>query len=255
MRQRTLKPGFFKNEYLAEMTPFERLLFAGLILVSDRAGRFEDRPVRLRAEIFPYEADLDVDAMLCRLEHRGFIRRYEVQGTRYGLIPTFDNHQHPHPKEPASVIPAPAESRGDAVKSNGEDVNGNFSTMSRPSIPSGSSIPSGPSGSSESGARAHAEPPLPIPPGARGDDEIDQANAIHAEIRGGPCPFVHDLIPVFRAYPDTWADGWRRFLESKRGKPRASPREFAGNAKHWCEPQGDAVAEFLAQGMVLGRSA
>ena len=103
--------------------------------------------------------------------------------------------------------------------------------------------------------RAHAEPPMPIPPGVRDDADIDRANAIHAEIRGGVCAFVHDLIPVFRSYPETWADGWRRFLESQRGKPRASPREFAGNAKHWCEPQRDAVAEFLAQGMVLGRSA
>ena len=59
-RARLLKPGFFRNEMLAELPHATRLLFAGLWLISDREGRLEDRPKRIGADIFPYET-LDVD--------------------------------------------------------------------------------------------------------------------------------------------------------------------------------------------------
>ena len=135
MRQRTLKPGFFKNEDLCAMPLLERLLFAGLLLVADRAGRFEDRPARIRAEVFPYEPAVDMESALAALESHGFIRRYTVSNVRYGLIPKFVEHQHPHPKEPASVIPPPG-------KSNGEDVKGNGEVLSRRAFPSVPSVPS-----------------------------------------------------------------------------------------------------------------
>ena len=63
MRARNLKPGFFKNEDLAEL-PFEgRLLFAGLWCLADREGRLEDRPKRIKAEIFAFDS-VDVDKLL-----------------------------------------------------------------------------------------------------------------------------------------------------------------------------------------------
>ena len=60
-RSRNIKPGFFKNELLAEL-PFEyRILLQGLWCQADRDGLLEARPKRLKAEIFPYD-DVDVDA-------------------------------------------------------------------------------------------------------------------------------------------------------------------------------------------------
>ena len=38
MRARNLKPGFFKNETLAEIEPLGRLLFQGLWCMADREG-------------------------------------------------------------------------------------------------------------------------------------------------------------------------------------------------------------------------
>jgi len=43
MRSRNIKPGFFKNEIIAEMPTETRLLFIGLWLLADREGRLEDR--------------------------------------------------------------------------------------------------------------------------------------------------------------------------------------------------------------------
>ena len=121
-RARFLKPGFFKNESLAELRPpaettatpapsfAVRLLFEGLWLLADRAGRLEDRPKRIAAELFPYDV-VDVAGLLEVLDQAGFIRRYGAgDGQLYISIVTFAKHQHPHVREPASTDPrAPEE--------------------------------------------------------------------------------------------------------------------------------------------------
>lgn len=107
-RARNIKPGYFRNELLAELTPLARLLFAGLWTVADRAGRLEDRPRRIKADVLPYD-DCDVDGLLDDLERGGFVRRYEVAGERYIEVVTFGRHQNPHKNEAPSTIPAPEE--------------------------------------------------------------------------------------------------------------------------------------------------
>lgn len=105
-RARNIKPGFFKNEQLAEL-PFEyRLLFAGLWILADREGRLEDRPKRIRMEVFPAD-DVNVDAGLTALATAGLITRYEMYGVHFISINEFLRHQKPHPREAPSTIPAP----------------------------------------------------------------------------------------------------------------------------------------------------
>jgi len=106
MRARNIKPGFFKNEQLIECEPITRLLFIGLWCLADRAGRLEDRPRRIKAEIFPYE-DCDIESMLQSLTSKGFIIRYSVDGIHYIAIPNFSKHQNPHIKEAQSILPEP----------------------------------------------------------------------------------------------------------------------------------------------------
>jgi hypothetical protein len=105
-RSRLLKPGFFKNEHLAQLSPHARLCFAGLWTLADREGRLEDRPLRLKAEIFPYES-LDIEALLASLAEQGFIQRYRVGTDAFLSIPKFATHQSPHVREATSTIPAP----------------------------------------------------------------------------------------------------------------------------------------------------
>lgn len=105
-RARNIKPGFFKNEALADL-PFEyRILFQGLWCVADREGRLEDRPRRIKAEVFPYD-DVDVEAGLAMLSSAGFIVRYSIDEAQYIQVVAFGKHQNPHCKEAASTIPAP----------------------------------------------------------------------------------------------------------------------------------------------------
>ncbi len=105
-RSRNIKPGFFLNDKLAECEPLARLLFAGLWCIADREGRLEDRPKRIKAEILPYD-DCDVDQLLNQLAERGFIIRYEVDGSRYIQVTNFSKHQNPHVREAASTLPPP----------------------------------------------------------------------------------------------------------------------------------------------------
>lgn len=103
-RARIIKPGFFKNENLTECSFPARLLFAGLWTLADRAGRLEDRPKKIKMEIFPSD-DVDCNELLNELCAHGFIKRYQIDEAKYIQILTFSAHQKPHQNEKESTIP------------------------------------------------------------------------------------------------------------------------------------------------------
>lgn len=103
-RARNIKPGLFENEELAELGPFDRLLFIGLWTLADREGRLEDRPKRIKMKLFPGD-DYDVDEGLAALAEKGFVTRYEVEGYAVVEVANFLKHQKPHGTEKDSVLP------------------------------------------------------------------------------------------------------------------------------------------------------
>lgn len=108
-RARNIKPGFFTNELLGTFDPIISLLFAGLWCLADKDGILEDRPLRIKAELFPYRDGLDVNGYLTVLEQSGFVTRYVVSGSRYIMINEFEKHQHPHHTEKPRGYPKPQE--------------------------------------------------------------------------------------------------------------------------------------------------
>lgn len=104
-RARNIKPALFKNELLGTADPILTVLFTGLWCLADKAGRLEDRPLRIKAEIFPYRELPDFNRYLTELERLGFIRRYQVNGIPLIDIPAFSKHQNPHHTERASQLP------------------------------------------------------------------------------------------------------------------------------------------------------
>ena len=120
MRARNLKPGFFKNELLAECSPLARLLFAGLWCLADREGRLEDRPSRIKAEILPYDADTDMNALLDQLASRGFIARYHADDRRVIQVLTFVEHQKPYDREVCFNLPEMPDQFRKTSETNGE---------------------------------------------------------------------------------------------------------------------------------------
>lgn len=105
-RSRNIKPGFFSNDELAEVSPLGRLLFIALWTMADKAGRLEDRPKRIKVEALPYD-DCDAESLLSELAERGFILRYARGGRRFIQVVNFAKHQNPHTREPESEIPEP----------------------------------------------------------------------------------------------------------------------------------------------------
>jgi len=114
MRSRNIKPGFFINEKLGELSYESRLLFIGLWCAADCDGLLEYRPGRIKMQIFPYDK-IDIEAMIDELvsirESDGspsFLIRYYVNGTGDILqIQNFKKHQNPHPNERSLNLPTP----------------------------------------------------------------------------------------------------------------------------------------------------
>ena len=111
MRSRNLKPSLFKNELLGAADPLLTILFEGLWCEADREGRLEDRPLRIKGEVFPYRDGLNIEPLLEWLQANGFILRYTVDDLKIIQVVKFLEHQHPHKNEVPSVLPPPPVSR------------------------------------------------------------------------------------------------------------------------------------------------
>lgn len=109
-RIRSIKPETFDDPDLCALSFAARWLFIGLWTQADRAGRLEDDVRRLKVRLLPYD-NVDVGELLDMLAAEGFVARYKVAEKSYLVVNNFTKHQRPHPKETASVIPAPAMER------------------------------------------------------------------------------------------------------------------------------------------------
>ncbi|QPF33237.1 hypothetical protein H0S56_06245 [Acinetobacter lwoffii] len=105
-RARNIKPAFFTNDELSELSPLARLLFIGLWTIADYKGCFEYKPKRLKVQLLPYD-DCDIEQLVSALDKSRFISIYSVQGQTYGKVLNFNKHQNPHKneKEKGSDIP------------------------------------------------------------------------------------------------------------------------------------------------------
>ena len=117
MRARNIKPGIFKNEILGQVDPIFSLLFIGLWGLADREGVLEDRPLRIKAELFPYRESLDINGELTQLTRWGFLQRYQVDGQNFIHITNFQKHQSPHHTEKKGTWPLP-----NSANTNGCDI-------------------------------------------------------------------------------------------------------------------------------------
>src|SRR6185437_6556998 len=106
-RIRSIKPEFFGDEKVLELTRDARYTLVGLLSLADDRGRLRDRPLEMLGAIYPEEkvrpADLRkwIDSILkARLA-----LRYEVEGHKYLWLPGFIRHQNVE-KPTESELPA-----------------------------------------------------------------------------------------------------------------------------------------------------
>jgi hypothetical protein len=105
-RSRNIKPAFFLNEELSEISPLGRLAFIAMWTIADFKGCLELKPKRLKLQTLPYD-DCDIEDICKSLNKSGLILIYSVQGQRYIKIKNFEKHQNPHKneKDAGSEIP------------------------------------------------------------------------------------------------------------------------------------------------------
>jgi len=104
-RIRSIKLDLFIDDGLADVSVEAHLLLAGLPCIADSAGRLEDRPRRIHAQLFPYRPSVDVGRCLDELAATGHVTRYAVDGKCFIQVNNWESDQRPHVKEPGSDIP------------------------------------------------------------------------------------------------------------------------------------------------------
>lgn len=109
-RIRTVKPEFWSDEKLASMPRDARLLFIGLLNFADDEGRMRGSPMLVRAQVFPYDLDVDAESLLRTLAERSVIVRYEVESESFIWIRNFTKHQKID-RPSKSAFPAPPPDR------------------------------------------------------------------------------------------------------------------------------------------------
>lgn len=122
-RIRTIKPDFFRHELLQDLEithpgACPMLVFAGLWGHCDKAGRFLWRPKHLKLDILPF-LPFDMASTLAILQQAGLLKKYNVSGLDYGLIPSFVEHQRIGGKEAQEPEKFPAPSGEAKVKKRG----------------------------------------------------------------------------------------------------------------------------------------
>ena len=117
-RKRFIAPEFFTHEALYDAEEASglplRLAFSALWCHADRRGVFAWKPRVLKLTCLPYDP-VDFGQVLDALESAGFVQGYEVDGRRYGIIPSFNRWQSFHKDERPSNAPMPPEPRETAA--------------------------------------------------------------------------------------------------------------------------------------------
>jgi hypothetical protein len=116
-RIRSVKPEFWQDEDLADVTRDARLLYIGLWNLADEHGRLRGDPRYVKGQLFPYDDDLspsDIGDLIKELEVAGKVLRYTAQ-TRadksargaYMFLPNLGKHQRLEAEKVPSKLPEP----------------------------------------------------------------------------------------------------------------------------------------------------
>lgn len=185
-RIRTIKPEFWTDEDLSEVSAEAALLAIGLLNHADDEGYFSANPGLVKAAVFPIRETYRSTTVLIReLYAIGYLKLYlSTDGRRFGKITNFENHQVINKKKPSKIkalqvrdeygidtVPLPEDYWGERK---GKERKGNTHT--------------------NAGAGAHAKGDSDQDSGANGADQTPQE----------PTPPTADLTTLSTRISDNW---------------------------------------------------
>lgn len=121
-RIRTIKPEFFRSRTLADCSPRARLTFIGLWTLVDDDGRYQYEPELLKADLWPWEADIgpkETDACVVELVDRGRLCQYEHGGKTFLHVVSWHEHQKISHKSESRLPACPRETHGSPPEGSG----------------------------------------------------------------------------------------------------------------------------------------
>lgn len=109
-RIRTLKPEMWQDEKICRLSRDARLLFVGLITMSDDVGRLRGMTAAVLGHVFPNDKDAarKLEKWLGEIEAVGLITRYEHDGMPYISLNGWDRHQKVNRPSDSELPPPPA---------------------------------------------------------------------------------------------------------------------------------------------------
>jgi hypothetical protein len=128
-RSRFIRPEFFTDEKVGELSYGARLLFIGIWCHCDLRGVFELSPKQLRVLVFPFDEALTSESTqqwLTELLAHGMIVRFESDGKTWGYVRNWARHQQISTKEKAIPSQRPPPPDHDPGPVHSRDVPGSF---------------------------------------------------------------------------------------------------------------------------------
>ncbi|MEV6524954.1 hypothetical protein AB0M43_23655 [Longispora sp. NPDC051575] len=147
-----MKPEYFADEDIADLSRDARLLYIGLWGLADEHSRLRGDPRWIKGQIFAYDDDLgpgDVGRLIDELEKLEKAIRYHVDGRTFLFLPTLARHQRLDTDKVPSRLPAlnhsnfgsvtptsrPTPARPDPAVGGVEPSTDQMKTKARPSEP------------------------------------------------------------------------------------------------------------------------
>ena len=136
-RIRTIKPEFWVDEKVVELTPWARLLFIGLWNFTDDQGYIDDKPVRLKMQVFPGDS-VNISELVSELVNAGLLDRYESPVGPVLKVRNWERHQRVDkpgkPRFPADSVKPREDSRNPRESSPAEGKGREGKGAIRPSV-------------------------------------------------------------------------------------------------------------------------
>jgi hypothetical protein len=109
-RIRTLKPSFWSDAAVADLSHEARLLLVGLISFADDDGRFLASHSAITGYVYPHDYIVPgrLRKWLDEIEATGMVRFYSVSRREYGAFPNWRKHQVINRPQPSTLPEPPA---------------------------------------------------------------------------------------------------------------------------------------------------
>lgn len=125
-RIRTIKPEFWEDDRVGQLSPLARLTFIGSWNLADDTGRLRWSPDYINASLFMYDrlTTKKVAALMAEVEGQELVVPYEVRGQRLAVVPGWA-HQRIDKPQPARFPPPPGVEDGNDSGNGSGNEDGN----------------------------------------------------------------------------------------------------------------------------------